>query len=36
MNKYTGIRFYSRFGLALRFAAILSVEFGLLALFVLC
>lgn len=36
MNKYTGIRFYSRFGLALRFAAIFAMEFGMLALFVLC
>lgn len=36
MNKYTGIRFYSRFGLSLRFAAIFAMEFAMLALVAIC
>lgn len=32
MNKFTGIHFYSRFGLALRFIVIVAMEFTMLAL----
>lgn len=36
MNKYNGIRFYSRFQLAIRIAAIVAMEFIMLALVALC
>lgn len=36
MNKYTGIRFYSRFQLIVRMAAIIAMEIAMLVLVSIC